>query len=49
MYARLKSVVLGLALITLLAGLSACAKRPVIVGGMSAPAPSAAVTPEPTR
>jgi hypothetical protein len=49
MYARLKPLVLGLALITLLAGLSACAKRPVLVGGTSAPAPSAAVTPEPTR
>jgi hypothetical protein len=49
MYVQLKSVVLGLALITLLAGLSACAKRPMVVGGSSVPAPSAAVTPAPTR
>jgi hypothetical protein len=49
MYAQLKSVVLGLALITLLAGLSACAKRPMVIGGSSAPAPSAAVAPAPTR
>jgi len=49
MYAQLKPVVLGLALITLVVGLSVCAKRPVLVGGMSTPAPSAAVTPEPTR
>jgi len=46
----LKSVVLGLALVTLLTGLSACAKRPMVIGGnSSAPAPSAAVTPAPTR
>lgn len=49
MYAQLKSVVLGLALITLLAGLSACAKRPMVISGSSAPAPSAAVAPTPTR
>jgi hypothetical protein len=49
MYAQLKPVVLGLALITLLAGLSACAKRPMVIGGSSAPAPSAAVAPAPTR
>jgi hypothetical protein len=49
MYAHLKSVVLGLALVTLLAGLSACAKRPMVIGGSSAPAPSAAVAPAPTR
>jgi len=49
MYAHLKSVVLGLALVTLLAGLSACAKRPMVIGGSSAPAPSAAVAPTPTR
>jgi hypothetical protein len=45
----LKSVVLGLALVTLLTGLSACAKRPMVLGNSSAPAPSAAVTPAPTR
>ncbi len=49
MNTQLKSVVLGLALITLLTGLSACAKRPVVIGGSPAPAPSAAVTPAPTR
>ena len=49
MYAHLKSVVLGLALVTLFAGLSACAKRPMVLGNSSAPAPSAAVTPAPTR
>ena len=49
MYAHLKSVAVGLALITLLAGLSACAKRPIVVGGAPAPSPSAAVTPAPTR
>jgi hypothetical protein len=49
MYAHLKSVALGLALVTLLAGLSACAKRPMVIGGSSAPAPSAAATPAPTR
>ena len=42
----LKSVMLGLALISVLAGLSACAKRPVVmIGGAPAPAPSAAVQP----
>ena len=45
----MKSMALGLALITLLAGLSACARRPVVVGGSAAPSPSAAVTPAPTR
>ena len=45
----LKSVVLGLALVSMLAGLSACAKRPLVVGGASAPAPSAAVSPAPAR
>jgi hypothetical protein len=45
----MKSVALGLAFITLLTGLSACARRPVVVGGSPAPAPSAAVTPAPTR
>jgi len=30
-------------LITLLAGLSACARRPVVIGGSAAPSPSAAV------
>jgi len=49
MNTQLKSVVLGLALISLLTGLSACAKRPLVVGGSAAPAPSAAVTPAPTR
>jgi hypothetical protein len=49
MYAHLKSVVLGLALVTLLAGLSACAKRPMVIGGSSAPSPSAAVAPAPAR
>jgi hypothetical protein len=49
MNTQVKSVVLGLALITLLTGLSACAKRPMVVGGSSAPAPSAAATPAPTR
>jgi hypothetical protein len=49
MYAHLKSVALGLALVTLLAGLSACAKRPMVIGGSPAPAPSAAVAPAPTR
>lgn len=51
MNAQLKSVVLGLALVTLLTGLSACAKRPMVIGGSGAPAPapSAAVTPAPTR
>lgn len=49
MNTQLKSVVLGLALITLLTGLSACAKRPMVLGSSSAPAPSAAVTPSPTR
>jgi hypothetical protein len=44
----MKTVALGLALVTLL-GLSACARRPVVVGGASAPSPSAAVTPAPTR
>jgi hypothetical protein len=45
----LKSVVLGLALVTLLTGLSACAKRPMVIGSSPAPSPSAAVTPAPTR
>jgi hypothetical protein len=50
MNTQLKSVVLGLTLVTLLAGLSACAKRPMVIGaGAPAPAPSAAVTPAPTR
>jgi hypothetical protein len=49
MKAHLKSVVFGLALVTVLAGLSACAKRPMVIGGSSAPAPSAAVAPSPTR
>jgi len=49
MKTRLKSVVLGLALVTLLTGLSACAKRPLVLGSSPAPAPSAAVTPAPTR
>ena len=50
MKTRLKAVVLGLALVTLLTGLSACAKRPMVIGGNSpAPAPSAAATPQPTR
>jgi len=49
MKAHLKSVVLGLALVAVLAGLSACAKRPMVIGGSSAPAPSAAVAPSPTR
>ncbi len=49
MNTHLKSMALGLALITLLTGLSACAKRPLVVGGSPAPAPSAAVTPVPTR
>jgi starvation-inducible outer membrane lipoprotein len=47
---HVKSAVLGLALITLLTGLSACAKRPMVIGGSApAPSPSAAVTPDPTR
>lgn len=41
----LKSMALGLALVSVLAGLSACAKRPVVLGGSPAPAPSAAATP----
>lgn len=45
----MKSVALALTLIALLTGLSACAKRPLVVGGNPAPAPSAAVTPAPTR
>ena len=45
----LKSVVLGLALVTLLTGLSACAKRPLVLGNSPAPAPSAAAAPAPTR
>jgi len=49
MNTQLKSVALGLALISLLTGLSACAKRPLVIGGSPAPAPSAAVTPAPTR
>jgi hypothetical protein len=49
MNASLKTMVLGLALVTVLAGLSACAKRPMVIGGSSAPAPSASVTPAPTR
>jgi hypothetical protein len=49
MRTHVKSVVLGLALITLLTGLSACAKRPVVIGGSPAPAPSAAATSAPTR
>jgi hypothetical protein len=49
MFAQTKSAVLALALVTLLAGLSACAKRPMVIGGSSAPAPSAAVAPAPTR
>ncbi len=49
MKTQVKAVVLGLALVTLLTGLSACAKRPMVIGGSSAPSPSAAVTPAPTR
>ena len=49
MNASLKTMVLGLALVTVLAGLSACAKRPMVIGGSSAPAPAASVTPAPTR
>jgi len=49
MKTHVKSVVLGLALITLLTGLSACAKRPLVVGGSPAPSPSAAVAPDTTR
>ena len=49
MKTRLKAVVLGLALVTLLTGISACAKRPMVIGGASAPAPSAAVTTQPAR
>jgi hypothetical protein len=50
MKAQMKSVMLGLALVSVLAGLSACAKRPMVIGGGSpAPAPSAAATPAPTR
>jgi hypothetical protein len=49
MKTHVKSVVLGLALITLLTGLSACAKRPFVVGGSPAPSPSAAVAPDTTR
>jgi hypothetical protein len=45
----LKSVMLGLALVGVLAGLSACAKRPLVIGGAPAPAPSAAVSPAPAR
>ncbi len=45
----MKSVALSLALIALLTGLSACAKRPMVIGGTPAPSPSAAVTPAPTR
>ena len=42
----LKSLMLGLALVSVLAGLSACAKRPVVmIGGAPAPSPSAAATP----
>jgi hypothetical protein len=41
----LKSMALGLALVSVLAGLSACAKRPVVLGSSPAPAPSAAATP----
>ena len=41
----LKSVMLGLVLVSVLAGLSACAKRPVVLGSAPAPALSAAVTP----
>ena len=41
----LKSMALGLALVSVLAGLSACAKRPVVLGNSPAPAPSAAATP----
>ena len=42
----LKSVMLGLAVVSVLAGLSACAQRPVVmIGGAPAPAPSAAVQP----
>jgi hypothetical protein len=49
MKTRLKAVVLGLAVVTLLTGLSACAKRPMVIGGASAPAPSASVTSQPAR
>ena len=49
MCGQLRSLVLGLALITVLAGLSACASRPVVIGGAPAPAPSAAVAPVLTR
>lgn len=49
MKTQLKAVVLGLALVSLLTGLSACAKRPMVLGNSTAPAPSAAVTPAPTR
>jgi hypothetical protein len=49
MKTQVKAVVLGFALVTLLTGLSACAKRPMVIGGSQAPAPSAAVTPAPTR
>jgi len=49
MKTHVKSVVLGVALITLLTGLSACAKRPLVIGGSPAPSPSAAVAPDTTR
>jgi len=49
MNTRLKAAVLGFALFSLLTGLSACAKRPMVIGSSSAPAPTASVAPEPTR
>jgi hypothetical protein len=45
MKAQLKSLVLGLALVGVLVGLSACAKRPVVLGSSPAPAPSASAVP----
>jgi hypothetical protein len=49
MKTRLKAVVLGLALISLFTGISACARRPVVLGSSSAPSPSAAVSSGPAR
>jgi hypothetical protein len=48
MKTRLKAVVLGLALLSLFTGISACARRPVVLGSSSAPSP-AAVSSAPAR
>jgi len=45
MKTRLKAVVLGLALLSLFTGISACARRPVVLGSSAAPSPAVSSAP----